>query len=101
MESIFICPTTQVLKFFNLSLLINPSFPVTSGDVQSGVHSGVPGGCWVNGGQAGLEPHLADPAAGLEAIPGGVAHLAPRPVHQLLLPPHKIQARSQTFFVFN
>ena len=99
MESIFICPTTQVLKFFNLSLLINPSFPL-AGDVQSGVHSCVPGGGWVNGGQAGLEPHLADPAAGFEAVPGRVAHLAPRPVHQLLLPPHKIQARSQTFFFY-
>ena len=60
MKSIVTCPTTQILK--SLIIKIYPSFPLAAGDVQSGVHSGVPGGGWLTGGQASRQPHLADPA---------------------------------------
>ena len=78
--------------------MTNPSFPVSAGDVQPGLYRGVPGSGGLSGGPVSLQPHLPDSAARLEAVPGRVADLAPGPVHQLLLPSHKIQAQSQIFF---
>ena len=61
-----------------------------AGDVQPAVHRGVSGGGGQAGGAEHEQPDQPDPAAGRPPLPGGVAHLAPRTVRQLLLPPHPL-----------